>query len=77
MRWKLSYPKFHNYFSIRRNKRIRGRGGEDSKDKKKVKLQILLKRLSKGECIVIPDIKMYHIINSNLGGMLLKIDIAH
>lgn len=62
MRWKLSYPKFHNYFSIRRSKRIRGRGGGRQQRQEESETQILLKRLSKGECIVIPDIKMYHMI---------------
>ena len=62
MRWKLSYPKFHNYFSIRRSKRIRGRGGGRQQRQEESETQILLQRLSKGECIVIPDIKMYHMI---------------
>lgn len=62
MRWKLSYPKFHNCSSIRRNKRIRGRGGGRQQRQEESETQILLKRLGKGECIVIPDIKMYHMI---------------
>lgn len=62
MRWKLSYPKFHNYFSIRRNKRMRERGGGRQQRQEESETQKLLKRFSKGECIIIPDIKMYHMI---------------
>lgn len=49
MRWKLSYPKFHNYFSIRRNKRMRGRGGGRQQRQEESETQKLLQRFSKGE----------------------------
>lgn len=43
MRWKLSYPKFHNYFSIRRNKRMRERGGGRQQRQEESETQKLLK----------------------------------